>query len=70
MKTKEWIKQSNYAHKWVDEDASLGAEHRWLNKTVYKEEKLWNGNDITNVSLVGVGSLSYDNFLLLLDNEY
>lgn len=62
MKTKEWIKQSNYAHKWVDEDTSLGAEHRWLNKTVYKEEQLWNGNDITNVSLVGVGSLSYDNF--------
>ena len=34
MKTKEWIKQSNYAHKWVDEDTSLGAEHRWLNKSI------------------------------------
>ena len=36
MKTKECILKSNQAHKWVDEDTTLGAEHRWLDKKIYK----------------------------------
>ncbi len=60
MKVKSWIKKSQYAHRWVDEDYLDSALYRWGRKKIYKKKRLWNGKDLTDVKLEGVGTLSYD----------
>ena len=60
MNTKEWIKQSNNAHNWVDEKKENGAEHRWLNKEIEEEVLIWDGKSLNDVKLNGVGVISYD----------
>ena len=63
MEINNWIKQSNYAHKWVNEESQNGAKHRWLNKKVFNETMLWDGKTLNDVTLNGVGALSYDDEL-------
>ncbi len=60
MKAKTWIKKSQYAHTWVDEDYLDSALYRWERKKVYKKQKLWDEKDLKDVKLEGVGKLSYD----------
>lgn len=60
MNLKKWLKESEFAHVWVDENYKNSATFRWENKVVYKRKRLWNNKDLTQVSLNGVGSLDYD----------
>lgn len=60
MKAKTWMKKSQYAHTWVDEDCFDSALYRWSRKKIYKKKKLWDEKDLKDVKLEGVGKLSYD----------
>lgn len=57
---KNWIKKSDDAHQIVIEKQKKGAEHLWLNKKVKQSVSLWNGKNLDNVRLNGVGTLGYD----------
>lgn len=69
MKTNNWIKQSDNAHKMVEENQKNCALYRWQKKEVLAEELLWNGTSLDNVSLNGVGRLSFDDGSIRLDEN-
>lgn len=72
MKLKKWLKKSEYAHVWVDEDLKDGALYRWEHKKVYLRKRIWNNNNLDDVSLKGVGDLSFDqqlHTLKLVEND-
>lgn len=72
MKLDKWLKLSENAHIMVEDDEKSRAEYRFEKKKVYKRLKLWNGKDLKNVTLNGVGELSYDptiKAIKLLEND-
>lgn len=60
MNLKNWLKKSNYAHEWVDENYRDSASFRWEHKKVYKRKRIWNNKNLDNVKLLGVGKISFD----------
>ena len=72
MKLDKWLKLSENAHIMVEDDEKSRAEYRFEKKKVYKRLKLWNSKDLKNVTLNGVGELSYDptiKAIKLLEND-
>lgn len=67
MNVKKWIKESNCSYKWVNEKIKNGAEYRWLKKKVYSTKLLWNGTNLDQVSLKGVGNISLVDKMIKLE---
>lgn len=69
MDVNNWIKKSDYAHKMVEENIKNGAEYRHQQKKVENEELLWNGLNLDNVTLSGVGTLNFEDDSIRLDEN-
>ncbi len=72
MNLKTWLKKSNNAHEWVDENYRDSAMFRWEHKKIYNRKRIWNNSDLTDVKLEGVGELYFDEeegALKLVEND-